>query len=115
MDERVRRTRDILLGELDKINQKGSLTSESLSYVDKIIDILKDVHEMDPTIADNYNGMPRYYYGNTRDRGYVVTPYHENHYGAGKSEMIEHLQRALDMAQTEQERDSIRRMIEQAR
>ena len=107
MDERVRRTKEIVLSEIDGINQKGSLNETMLCNLDKLVDIYKDIETieaMDDYGDDGYSER-RYYDGGSSyglSRGY-----------SRGGDMIDHLRKAMDMARTETERDNIRRMIDQ--
>ena len=124
-------TQEMLVCELEKITLKNELTPSSLEFLDKLVDIIKDLDEIsmneEERISDtngNYSqrNMPRYYYG----RG---TSYRDGSYsrrndsmmrdsggysrGNSKSEMLNHLFMAQETASNDEERKRIQRMIDE--
>lgn len=123
-------TQDMMLCELEKIVQKNELTPSTLEYVDKLVDIIKDIDEIldgeDTRMNDNYSqrsGNRMYYnrgssYRNNTRNGNYMTNNMKNASGMtgssqsdGKQEMLDHLYMAMDTASNEEERKRIQRMI----
>ncbi len=131
---------DMMICELDKIVQKNELTPNALDYVDKLVDIIKDLDEIlnneEMHMTDDYEqrGNSRGYYNmrgnsyrgnmrmnytrnNSRNNGMMsneVSPMNNingNSSGSGKKEMLDHLYMAMDNSPNEDERKRIQRMI----
>lgn len=114
---------EMLNCEIEKIEKKGELTSSTLDNLDKLVDIVKDLQTIE-AMADYDNGNEgysrtgryyddndmsyrrggRYYMGRNSMRGYSRDD--------GKKDMIEHLEKAMHMANSESEKEEIRHMIE---
>ena len=114
---------DMLNCEIEKIENKGELNQSSLDNLDKLVDIIKDLQTIEAmSFAEernygysNNSGMDysrgrmmyddsRYYRGRPSNYGYS--------YGNDRNGMIEHLQKAIDQANSEEERNEIRQMID---
>ena len=118
--------RNLVECEIDKISQKDQLTENSLAILDKLVDIRKDLDtlEMNDGIAEYYedwNDGNSYRGGNSYRRGYA----RGNSYARGRSyrggrgysyhngdDAIDHLHMALESAQSDSERDAIRKLID---
>lgn len=133
-------SQDMLICELDKLVQKQELTPQTLSYLDTLVDIIKDLDEiMDNEDARNMEGYSqrsgrRMYnrssyrngnsygnyenYNNYARRGTSMRMDGGNGQGqysrnSGKEEMLNHLYMALDSASSEEERKRVQRMIDE--
>lgn len=128
------RVRDLVECEIEKIGKQEQLNETSLHFLDKLVDIRKDIDEieMNDGIADYYedwvDGGSSYTRGRNgssyrRGRSYARgrnggASYRRgyngygNSYSSGNDETIEHLHMAMDAAQTDAERESIRKVIE---
>lgn len=123
-------TQEMLVCELEKITKKNELTPSALEFLDKIVDIIKDLDEIsmneEERMSDTKGGysqrsMPRYYYG--RASSYRDDSYHRNETGmrdgsgysrgSSRSQMLDHLYMAMDTAINEDERKRVQRMIDE--
>ena len=120
-------------GEIDKITALPEMNDTTLSHLDKLVDILKDVEEMEiggnsqrtmygyyddgvaPESSNSYRGGnsyrngSNYRYGNSyRNNGRSMRGYSMN---SGRDEFMEHLEMAMDTAQTERERQAIQELM----
>lgn len=124
---------DMMICELDKLIQKKELSPTSLEYMDKIVDIIKDLDEVldreDMRIMDSNSqrSYPRVYdrmnsyrsepyytrssYRNTMNNSNMTNSLDGNSQGNGKKEMLDHLYMAMDSTSNEDERKRIQRMI----
>ena len=120
---------DMLNCEIEKIENKGELNQASLDNLDKMVDIIKDLQTIEAmSFAEernygysNNNGMDMGYSnrgryndgGNSYGRYYRGRPSNYGYsYGNDHNGMIEHLQKAMDQANSEDERNEIRQMID---
>lgn len=122
--------RDLLEGEIDEIVKGGSLDKEKLHCLYEMVDVIKDIGEIDD--HDTGYSMGRMYYdpmmgysGANRNRD-SMGRYSRNGYSRGGTysggnsyrgysrtgDTMGNLQRMMDEAQTDQERDAIRRVME---
>lgn len=130
MDERLHKISDMVDKGLDEIAQKGSLDKETVCLAGQLVDIRKDlstIEAMDEygyseddgySMARRRDSRGRY----SRDNGSYRGSYDDGSYRGsyrgysrdeGKQQMIEHLNRAMQSASNEHERENIRRMIMQ--
>lgn len=118
--------RDLVECEINKIGKLDQLTEASLHNLDKLVDIRKDIDEMEMNdgIADYYEDWTS---GNSYARGrggyrggssYARGGYrgnarygYGNSYDSGNGMAMEHLHQALNSASTESEREAIRGLI----
>ena len=126
-------SQDMLICELDKITQKGELTGSSLDYLDKIVDIIKDLDEImynEETRIDGYSSRNGRYYDRgssyrndyddmssysrrnnpSRDNTRMING---NSRGQSKDSMLNHLYMALNSASSEDERKRVQKMIDE--
>ena len=136
--EELDRTDGLLKKSLKEINDKGALDQTSLKLLGDVLDGIKDsceIHEKteQPEYSsgsygmwdargaygypDNYSGR-RYDDGryapdrrSRDDRSYEANSYDNYGNSRGKDPMIEELERQMQEAKTEQEREVIRKMI----
>lgn len=130
------RLEEMLCKELEKIVDKGELSAGSLDIIDKLTHALKNTYKIHMGESGGYSqdyAMDSYNsgYGNgnsygrysrdnnsySRDSSYANrrgTHYVRGHYSRddAKSKMIEHLEQAMDMADGDEARNTIRRAIE---
>lgn len=115
-------SQDMLICELDKLVQKQELTPQILSYLDTLVDIIKDLDEIIANEDAKYEGYNNSYrsYPSARmnDRGYSYrNGYRENPSYSRRSEktsdMLDHLYKAYDSAVTEDEKKRVKRMIDE--
>jgi len=124
---------EMLVCELEKLIKNGEVTPSSLTYLDTIVDIIKDLDEItmneedrmiDPKMGYSGKNMPSYYgrgtsYRNNADyyrKGYSSNEYmNDRSYGKGNSSegMLNYLYLAHDNASTEDEKKRIKRMIDE--
>ena len=109
--------RDFLEDEIDDIVKDGSLDKDKLHCLYEMIDVIKDIGEIDDHDS-GYSQANRMYMPR---RGYSRTNYSRGgSYGGGSSyrgysrtgDTMENLERMMNEAQTEQERDAIRRVMD---
>lgn len=122
---------DMMICELDKLIQKNEVSPTTLDYIDKIVDIIKDLYEVCSdeenrmNMYDDYSGRS----GRMYDRGssYGSDGYYRrgSSYGSdpsmrsgtnrdtSKQAMLDHLYAAHDTASSEEERKRIKRMIDE--
>lgn len=98
--------------ELEKIGKMNELNSNALENVYKLVDVLKDLDEIEEhkgMINGGYSQrmMPNYNYGNSYR---LMRSYDNRSYGRGNS-LRDHLEQALNEAQDERERNTILRMM----
>lgn len=135
--------KDMVEDEIEKILKKGELDEKCLGYLDKLVDIAKDVdtitamHEygaeaeeemrgysgrMYPPMYNydsgrsyGYNGNSmRRYSGNTQDwNGDGRSNGYRNGYSRGGSDMVARLNQMMNEASTEHEREAIRMALQQ--
>lgn len=102
--------------ELEKIGKMNELNPTSLENVYKLVDILKDLDEVEgkkmddgysqrymPDMGNSYRRNMNYGRGNSYNRSY-------NSRGGS---LRDHLEQALDEAKTERERETIMRMMDE--
>ena len=120
---------DMMICELDKLIQKKEVSPTTLEYMDKIVDIIKDLDEIldgeeaRMTDGNSQRGYNRYYGRNSYRSGDPYGNYMRNNsrnnmngldgnsQGNGKKEMLDHLYMAMDSSSNEGERKRIQRMI----
>ena len=95
--------------ELDKIGKMNELNNSALENIYKLVDILKDLDEVEEHNDRGYSQrmMPNYNYGNSYR---PMRSYDNRSYSRGNS-LRDHLEQALNEAQTERERETIMRMM----
>lgn len=122
---------DMLCEELDQIAIKKELTSNALEVMDKAVDIIKDIRTIEAMEEAGYNDdgysnrMPDYMYNDgmsyARSRGRYAKRdsmgrYSRDSYERGYSRegVKDHLERMMNEAKTEQEREMIRKWMNEA-
>lgn len=131
--------RAIVMKEIDEINKKGELDENTLVCAYKLIDIVKDIHEIDEKMNEmsgySQGGMHPYMYamkgnsyrGNSNNYGYgnsyanrnrdSVGRYSRNGYGYSREgerdDMMAKMEHMMNTAGTEQERQMIQRIMNQ--
>lgn len=117
--------REMIENEIDTITKKGALDEKSLMCLDKLVDIRKDLMEIEGGNADSgqsYIGGNRNSYGSSRSYGNSGNyQRYGGSYRGGNSyrgysrdggDMIDRLEEMMDQATTEREREAIRRCME---
>lgn len=121
--------------EIDKIGAKGDMNDADLANLYKLVDIRKDLAEIEEkemeingysqrvmygiyddgvTPGESYRGMNSRMRGNSYNNGgynnnsYRMPVYYGNSMGDGHGSMMDHLNQAMNMAQSDRERDAIR-------
>lgn len=109
--------------EIDKIANRSELNESSLSNLYKLVDVLKDVTEVEEKEMgmNDFGGMN---YRNSYGRNWNDYGYSGNNYGGGqgnsfrgysmndnKGVVIQHLEQAMQAAQNDHERDAIRELM----
>ena len=122
--------RDLLEDEIDEIVKGGTLDKDKLHCLYEMIDVIKDIGEIDDHDS-GYSQMnkmyvdPVYGYSNANRNRDAMGRYSRASYNRGGSygggsyrgysrtgDTMQNLERMMDDAQTEQERDAIRRVME---
>ena len=127
--------RDIVEKEIDNIVKKGSLDQNSLCNLDKLIDIVKDIKEVNVGYEDNYSGYRGYIYNdgysgrmmnnrgsenyndygrsNYQYDGYMNYSNMNNRYSGNdeKAHMLSLMEEVMRHASNNEEREEIRKMI----
>ena len=117
--------KDMLCDELEDITAQGKINAGDLDAIDKLTHSIKSIDTimaMDEYSNDDGYMMGRNSYargdgrgGARGGRGYSRRGYSRNGYSYGKEEMIGELQDLMEDAETDQEREAIRRCISQMR
>lgn len=132
--------RAIVMKEIDEINKKGELDENTLVCAYKLIDIVKDIHEIDEKMNGGYSqgGMYPYMYamdgnsyrGNNNSYGYgnsyanrnrdSMGRYSRDGYNSyrgysreGDNDMMSKLEHMMNTAASETERQMIQRIMNQ--
>lgn len=110
--------RDLMICELDKIGKAQDINSTTLDHVDKIVDIIKDIDEIeaneDMSGYSQRNMDYNYVRGNSYGRGdyrngrMYTRNYMRNNAG---DQFIMHLEQAMSMADNDRDREAIRKLI----
>lgn len=126
MQKTFDKLRDMIGSEMDQITARGELDENSLACTYKMVDILKDLGEIEmndggysqrymPQYPMNSYGMGgnSYRNNNTMYRG---NSYRNSYNGMGgysrTGDTMDKLHQIMNEAQTEQERETIRRVME---
>lgn len=114
---------DMLCSELEGIVKRGELTSNALDIMDKAVDIIKDVKTIQMYDNEKYGDNYGDYYGDGRytDNGrygrgrgrYANRDSYGRYRDDVNSSMSEQLQNMLQKAQTEHEKEMIRKWMSQ--
>ena len=116
---------DMMYCELDEITKKEKLDSKDVELIDKFVDIIKDIYQIETsqgeidasrmdashyTKGSSYRNMPTYgrnYMGRMRsgNDGYSRAE--------SKTMMLDHLQEVMDMAVDEKDRKAVERLMQQ--
>lgn len=121
---------DMMICELDKLVQKNEVSPTTLDYLDKIVDIIKDLDEVCMNEEqrmmqdDGHSSRGRMYgYGSSyrgdgyyrRGSSYREDPATRTNSGkaGSKESMLNHLYAAHDTASSDEERKRIKRMIDE--
>ena len=114
--------REMINCELEKMTKRGELDKAMLDNLDKLVDVLKDLDEIEGKgsmddmgmYSNRYRGnsygmMPRggYYYDGGYNRNDGM--YSRNN---GSNPVVDHLYKAMDQAQTDSEKQAIRTALE---
>lgn len=116
--------------EIDKIASMPSLTDAAVCTLDKLIDIKKDINELEDHDMVGYSQRAYGLYyddGMRNNNSYRMPMYPDRHYDRGRDmydrgrsyndgysgdeRMAEHLRKAMDMAQDETDREAIRKLM----
>lgn len=112
---------EMMYCELDDIGKKEKLDSKDVELIDKFVDIIKDINEINSQDMGGYSQMG----GNSYMRGHsgrMMPMYGRgSSYGreggysrsSNKDEMLDHLQNVMDMAVDEKDRKAIGRLMSQ--
>lgn len=134
MDERLNKLHEMVNKGIDEITAKGSFDKDTVCLAGQLIDIQKDISTIEAMEESGYSEMypmeGTSYARRGRDGRFIEDrrrSYDDNPYirrgrssyvrgysRAGKEEMIESLEEALEKATNEQDRESIRRLIAHA-
>lgn len=122
--------KDMVEDEIEKITKKGELDETSLMHLDRLVDIVKDTCEIEMSAEQGYSQRHAPYYpysmdgGNSYQRRDSMGRYSRNnsYRGNGNSyngnysrngDIVDRLESMMNEAQTEREREAIRRAMEQ--
>lgn len=130
MDRTLENLHEIVMKEIDEINKKGELDENTLVCAYKLIDIVKDIHEIDSHM-EGYSQTGMYPYNSYRDNSYMgyssrnrdsmgrYSRGYGNSYRGGYSRDGEHddlmakMERMMNTAGSETERQVIQRIMNQ--
>ena len=119
MDERMHKLHEMVNKGIDEITAKNSLDKDTICLAGQLVDIRKDLSTIEA--MEDY-GYSEGYYGDRRhgrdgDGRYYERYANRRYYddGYSRNSMIDHLEKAMQNASTEQERQAIQRMIMQSR
>ena len=109
--------REMLMDELVNTADSGTLTVDKVKIVDMLTHSIKSIDTIEAMHNSGYSGNNRYYYHD----GYEYKPDYGRSYGRRtdgrysrtSDSMMEHLDRMMDDAKTDKERDAIRSFMEQ--
>ena len=121
--------RAIVMKEIDEINKKGELDENTLVCAYKLIDIVKDIYEIDEKMNGGYSqtGMYPYMTGNSYGNSYATRNrdsmgrYSRDSYGNSyrgysrdsDADMMAKMEHMMNTAGSEQERQMIQRIMNQ--
>lgn len=123
--------KEMLCDELDEIAEKGKVNAGDLDAIDKLTHSIKSIETIMAMgeYSNDYMSAGRSYANRDSDgrysrnsyarnggnsRGYSRRGgYSRNGYSYGRDEMVEELRELMEDAETEKEREAIRRCIEQ--
>lgn len=113
------RVHDLLDCEIDKIGSKTELNELALSNLYKLVDVKKDLLEIEEKERElhqpvnNYDGYSgRYDYRMDTNRYYPERNQYRNGYSMnGANDTYTHLEEAMRYAKSEDERDAIRQLM----
>ena len=132
--------REIVMKEIDEINKKGELDENSLACVYKLVDIVKDINEIEMTEDGGYSTANRMYMyphtmegnsyrGGNTNYGYGMNSYARNRDSMGRysrdnsyrgysrdaerDEIMAKMGHMMDTAASETERQAIQRIMNQ--
>ena len=122
MDRTLENLHEIAMKELEEINKRGELDENSLAHAYKLIDIIKDIHEVDSHSGYSQTGYRPYYmdgysYRNRDSMGRYSRDY--NNYRGGYSrdserdDIMAKMGHMMDTAASETERQVIQRLMNQ--
>ena len=110
--------RDIVMREIDDINRKGELDENSLMCAYKLIDIVKDIHEIDA--HENGYSQTGMYYDGYRGNSYTGGYSNRNRDGMGRysrnserDDLMAKMEHMINTAGSETERQTIKRIMNQ--
>ena len=129
--EKLDKLSNLIYSEIENETKKGSLTPETVRTIGYAVDILKDITCMKKDETEMSNG----YSGHYPQRGYNITPYYsyddrmmpEMSYARrrdsmgrysredGYSRKMDDLERMMNEARSEDERELYRKLIEKER
>lgn len=125
MDRVLENIKSMVMRELDNVSSSGQLTNDSLMCVDKMVDIIKDLGEIEEKEMGGYSNagrIPMYPYDMNSYGGrmsyngsnsYANRNY--NSYDNGYSrdnEVMDKLNQMMNETSSPQERDAIRRVMD---
>lgn len=129
MERTLEDLRAIVMKEIDEINKKGELDENTLVCAYKLIDIVKDIHEIDEKMGGGYSqtGMYPHMYGNSYGNSYArnrdsMGRYSRdgyNSYRGGYSrdgerdDIMAKMEHMMNTAASETERQMIQRIMNQ--
>lgn len=102
--------REMVNCELMKMTQKGELDKAMLESLDKLVDILKDLDEIENG-GGGYS-QRRMYYDYDNGNSYRYSRNDGRYSRHGNNQVIDHLYKAMDQAQSESERQAIQMAID---
>ena len=116
---------DMMYCELDDIAKKEKLDSKDVELIDKFVDIIKDIDEINGNLNGGYSRMGGSSYDNGYMRGHsgrMMPMYNRgSSYGRNggysrsdnKEVVLDHLQDVADMVMDEKDRKAIERLMTQ--
>ena len=109
--------RDMLCEELEKFGESGELSAGALETVDKLAHAIKNIDKVIEGQDDAYSmggdWMAGGRYGHSYRRRDGMDHYDRGGYSRGREGIVERMRRMMAEADTEKEREAIRRCIGQ--
>ena len=120
------RVYDKVYCEIDDIGKKDKLQMQDIEALDKLVDIIKDIEEMNPSQDVMYSGNNGSYargrsmrnmYGRNSyaNRGYNYARSNSYSRNDSKDIMLEHLADIADMAVDDRDRKAVEKLMDQMR
>lgn len=115
-NENADRAISMINTEMSRMLDRGELSKETLCLIGEMVDILKDIHELDKDempMDEGYSRMGRSYndgYSYTRDRMGRYSSRGRS-YGPDREHLMDKMDQFMNQASNESERELVRRIM----